>query len=170
MELTRRIETLLQPAASEMGLELVRIRFGGEGRSRALQIMAERDDGTAMNLGECSQLSKTASALLDVEDLIDGPYNLEVSSPGLERPLVKLKDFDRFKGHMAKIELDEPVEGRKRFKGELEGLNEDDNIVFKMEENGETVLLPFSAVFKAKLVLTDDPLASSKQKSKPKKN
>lgn len=169
MELIRRIEAILTPAAEEMGLELVRIRFGGEGRTRALQIMAERKDETPLTLGNCSELSKTASALLDVEDIIDGQYNLEVSSPGLERPLVKLKDFERFKGRDAKIELDEPVDDRKRFKGTLEGIDEDNQILLQMEETGETVALPFAALFKAKLILTDDPLKSSKQK-KPKKN
>ena len=170
MELTHRIEELLAPAADEMGLEIVRVHFGGEGRARALQIMAERQDGEPLSLADCSDLSKTASTLLDVEDWIEGQYNLEVSSPGMERPLIKAQDFERFTDRMAKVELDTPVNGRKRFKGTLKGMDKDRNIILITEDSNEEVLLPYQDVYKARLVVTHGMIEEAKRKAKKNKS
>ena len=172
MELKDRIEELLQPVASENGLNIVRIHFGGEGRHRGLQIMLERNDDTPISVQECSEFSREASALLDVEDWIDGTYNLEVSSAGMERPLIKKQDFERFKGRMAKIDMDNAVEGQKRFKGTLKGMNEDDEILLQREDTGADIELPFGQLHRARLVVTDAMFlkAQREAKEKSKKN
>ncbi len=166
MDLLKRIDDLLDAPLEDMGYGLVRLHFGGEGRYRALQIMAERLDGGNLSIKDCTEISRTASALLDVEDWIDGRYNLEVSSPGMERPLIKLKDFERFKGRAAKVELEDAIDGQRRFKGELKGINEDDEII--MNVDGEEVLLPHRMLLKAKLVITEDLLRAIKQENKKK--
>ncbi|MCY3830699.1 MAG: ribosome maturation factor RimP [Rhodospirillaceae bacterium] len=133
MQLTDRIAETIEPALAAMGYEIVRVQLGGghnrSGHSATLQIMCDRLDGQALTLDDCAEISRLASAVLDVEDPIAGAYTLEVSSPGLDRPLTRPKDFDRFAGCEARIELRLPVDGRKRFKGVLRGLE------------GETVLL-----------------------------
>jgi ribosome maturation factor RimP len=168
MELLDNIENMLEPALSDMGYAIVRLHFGGEGRQRTLQIMAERLDEAPLSVGDCSEISKTASALMDVEDLIDGKYNLEVSSAGMERPLIKLADFERFKGRAAKIELDELIEGQRRFKGTLKGIDADDNILMHVEKDGSDVALPFSALLKAKLIVTEQMIKDATRKAKQK--
>ena len=149
---------LLAPAAEGMGYEIVRIRFmGGESR-RILQIMAERADGT-MNVEGCTELSRALSAVLDVEDPIDAAYDLEVSSPGIDRPLTRAKDFDRYQGFEAKLETSTPIDGRRRFKGILEGV-EADEVLLRVQLEGQTepeVLgFAFGFLSEAKLVLTDE--------------
>lgn len=155
----QRIERLIEPALVAMGYELVRVAMqGGESRP-TLQIMAERKDGVAMSVDDCADISRTISALLDVEDPIASAYTLEVSSPGIDRPLVKRADFERFAGFEARIETVQPVAGRKRFRGRLMGvageevrLREPDKAAGAEDET----LVPLAAIARAKLVLTDE--------------
>lgn len=162
-----RIRELLAPTAADMGFEIVRIRrMGSEGRS-TLQIMAERTDGT-MDIGGCTDLSHAFSAILDVEDPISGAYDLEVSSPGVDRPLTRLKDFDRFQGFEAKLETRGLIDGRKRFRGEIEG-TDGGEVLLRVELNpGEdSQVLGFAPdmVADAKIIITDDMFRElSKQK------
>lgn len=144
---------LLDPVAEAAGYEIVRLRLMGGG-VRRLQIMAERPDGT-MVVEDCTVLSRAISQVLDAADPIHGEYLLEVSSPGIDRPLTRLKDFETYEGLEARIELDRLAEGRKRFKGELAGV-EDDNVAINLEGEDETALLPFAWITEAKLVLNDE--------------
>ena len=174
--LTRKIERVIAPTAASMGYEIVRILMVGVGSGKStLQIMAEKPDGT-MNVEDCSRLSQAVSALMDVEDVLDEAYYLEVSSPGIDRPLTRAKDFDRYKGFEARIEMDDPIDGQKKFKGLLKGI--DANEVITLETDKGDVALPFMRVDKAKLLLTDalidahqnaaDEAADAEKKSKPK--
>lgn len=153
---TRRIEAIVAPTIEAMGYEVVRVMLTG-GRRPTLQIMAERADGSGMGVDDCAEISRTVSAVLDVEDPISGAYSLEVSSPGIDRPLTRPKDYDRFAGHEAKFETHEPVDGRKRFKGVLKGVRND---AVEIESEGEIVVLPLASIAKAKLVLTDALIAA----------
>jgi ribosome maturation factor RimP len=155
--LERRIESLISPTMESMGYGLVRVRLFGQQRLR-LQVMIERLDEAPLDVDDCAEASRAISAVLDVDDPIVGSYTLEVSSPGIDRPLVRLADFTRFAGFAAKIELDAPIDGRRRFAGRLAGVNED--AVKLTTETGE-VALPYERIAKAKLVLTDDLLAAS---------
>ena len=159
--LESRIEALISPIIADMGYVLVRVRFTTGGRSK-LQIMAERPDG-AMSVEDCAGLSRAVSAVLDVEDPIAGEYTLEVSSPGLDRPLVKPEDYIRFKGAEAKIELLRILNGRKRFKGRLVGLDvtTSGEVVIIEEDGGVRSVLPYQLIDEAKLVLTDALIARS---------
>jgi ribosome maturation factor RimP len=150
--LDRRIEELVAPAVAAAGYELVRVRITGR-ETKTLQVMAERPDRT-MSADDCAELSHRLSAVLDEADPIAGAYRLEVSSPGIDRPLVRLKDFEDWRGYEARIDLDRMVEGRKRFKGVLAGV-EDANIRLDIEGESETALIPFAWIQGAKLVLTD---------------
>jgi ribosome maturation factor RimP len=158
-ELERRIEGIVSPAAEGLGYEVVRVMLAGGGRDGRLQIMAERRDGQAMTIDDCERLSRTVSAILDVEDPIVGAYTLEVSSPGIDRPLVRRKDWERWTGHVARVELVEPLDGRKRFKGVLLGLDGEDARL--RLDDGAEVRLPLARVARAKLVLTDALIAES---------
>jgi ribosome maturation factor RimP len=145
------LEPIIAPAIEKAGYRLVRLRIMG-GKTRTLQIMAERPDGT-MNVDDCAQLSRALSDFLDAEDPLEGEYHLEVSSPGIDRPLTRISDFARWAGHEAKIELHNPDEaGRRRFRGLLLGLDGNDVIV---EVEGARLSFPFRAISDAKLVLTD---------------
>ena len=154
---TQGIEAAIMPALTEMGYRVVRVTFLG-GRRATLQIMAERADDVMMSVEDCERISHTVSALLDVADPIAAPYVLEVSSPGIDRPLVKREDFERFAGFEAKIELQEPYAGRKRFRGKLLGVDGD---AISLLVDGETCQLPLGGVAKAKLILTDELIAAS---------
>lgn len=151
---------MLDPVAESLGYEIVRLRLMGGTEQRRLQIMAEHpllEDGTGgdMNVEDCAKLSRAVSEVLDAADPIAGEYTLEVSSPGIDRPLTRLKDFDDYAGLEARIELDRVAEGRKRFKGELAGI-EDDQVGLNIEgEDDVTVYFPFAWVIDAKLVMTD---------------
>ncbi len=149
------IERLIEPSIAALGYQLVRVRLTG-GEPQVLQIMAERADSDGldcgMNVDHCAQISRTISAVLDVEDPIPGAYSLEVSSPGIDRPLTCLADYCRFSGFDAKVEMRSPIDGRKRFKGELQGVA-DAAIVIRVEDRQLT--LPFNEVAQAKLILTD---------------
>ena len=147
----RRIAEIIQPVIEDMGFELVRVRLM-TGKESTLQIMAQRPDGT-IEVDECGQISTAVSAILDVEDPILDAYTLEVSSPGIDRPLTRLKDFDQWEGFEAKIETDELIDGRRRFKGQLAG-TEGDEVLITIQEG--TIGLKFDWLTDAKLVLTDD--------------
>jgi len=152
------IVPLIEPSLEAMGYRLVRVAFLGARRA-TLQIMAERFDDAPMTVDDCSEISRSVSALLDIADPIAGAYMLEVSSPGLDRPLTRPEDYDRFAGCEAKIELVEPQDGRKRFRGRI--LGRDDAAVRLHGEAGE-VRLPLAAIGKARLVITADLLARGK--------
>ncbi len=154
---TARIESLIAPALDAMGYRIVRIVFTG-GRRPTLQVMAERRDEAAMTVDDCASVSHTISAILDVADPIEASYDLEVSSPGIDRPLVRPEDYERFAGFEAKLELSAPHEGRRRFRGRLQGREGD---AVKLDLGESQVLLPFSAITKARLVLTDELIAAT---------
>ncbi len=149
----RSLVELLDPVVEAAGYEIVRLRLMGGEQTRRLQIMAERPDGT-MIVEDCARLSRAVSEVLDAADPIKGEYVLEVSSPGVDRPLTRLKDFDTFEGFEARLELDRMAEGRKRFKGVLAGV-EGDAVAIDLEGEEETALIPFAWVIDAKLVLND---------------
>ena len=152
------VERLIAPSLEAMGFEIVRIQLTGAARP-TLQIMAERPDGT-MTVDDCADISHTVSAILEVEDPIAGAYRLEVSSPGLDRPLTRLKDYERFAGFEARVELDMLLDGRKRFRGRIAGI-EGEDVVLDDVESESRFRLPFRRIAKAKLVLTDDLVAAS---------
>ena len=151
----RRLAEIVGPVIEDMGFELVRVRLMG-GKTNTLQIMAERPEG-GIEVDECAEISTAVSAVLDVEDPLTDQYILEVSSPGIARHLTRMKDFETFEGYEAKLETADMVAGRKRFKGELAGV-EGDEVLINIEEGGETVTvgLNFDWLADAKLVLTDD--------------
>lgn len=147
----RRLAEIVTPTIEGLGFELVRIRLMG-GVYKTLQIMADRPEG-GIDVDDCGRISVAVSAVLDVEDPIEDQYTLEVSSPGIDRPLTRLKDFDAWEGHEAKIETSEMIDGRKRFKGKLAG-TEGDEVLIEIEEG--TIGLKFDWLSDAKLVLTDE--------------
>lgn len=147
-----RILALVEPVAEAMALEVVRIRVMG-GKKTTVQIMAERSDG-GMDVADCAKLSRAVSAVFEEEDPVSGEYNLEVSSPGIDRPLTALAHFERWDGFEAKIELDRLVEGRKRFRGVLAGV-EDGSVAINLQGEEDTALIPFDWIADAKLVMTD---------------
>lgn len=151
----RRLAEIVGPVIEDLGYELVRIRLMS-GKSTTLQIMADKPDG-GIEVDGCAEISNAVSATLDVEDPILDAYTLEVSSPGIDRPLTRLKDFEMFEGYEAKIETSEMIDGRRRFRGELAGV-EGDEVLINIEQGGETVTigLQFDWLSDAKLVLTDD--------------
>lgn len=159
MDATDRIARLIAPTLDGMGYELVRVQLsGGRGR-QTLQIMAERQDRAGMTVEDCADISRAVSAVLDVEDPLPGAYELEVSSPGIDRPLTRLEDYTRFAGFEAKLELSAPTDGRKRFRGRLKGVT-GDRVAIETED-GE-LEVPFGSIQRAKLVLTDELLAAAR--------
>ena len=149
----RSLLELLDPVAEACGYEIVRLRLMG-GTTRRLQIMAERPDGD-MNVEDCTRLSRAISEVLDAADPVSGEYTLEVSSPGIDRPLTRLKDFQTYEGLEARIELDRLAENRKRFRGVLAGV-EGQNVGIDLEGEDETAMVPFAWIVEAKLMLTDE--------------
>lgn len=147
----QRLADIVSPTISGMGYELVRLRLMS-GKRMTLQIMAERPDGT-MEVEDCAELSRAMSAVLDVEDPISDQYTLEVSSPGIDRPLTRLKDFDRWEGYEAKLETEDLIDGRRRFKGILAGV-EGTEVLIEIDEG--TIGLEFEWLSDAKLILTDE--------------
>jgi len=147
----RRMAEIITPVIEDMGYELVRVRLMG-GKAETLQIMAEKPDG-GIEVDDCAEISNAVSVALDVEAPIVEAYTLEVSSPGIDRPLTRLKDFEEFEGYEAKIETSEMIDGRKRFKGTLAGV-EGDEVLINIAEG--TVGLHFDWLADAKLVLTDE--------------
>ncbi len=156
-----RVASLAEPVLAGMGFRLVRVKLSGS----TLQIMAERPDGT-FSIDDCEKVSRALSPLLDVEDVISARYHLEVSSPGIDRPLVRALDFESWAGHEAKIEMAVPVAGRKRFRGKLEGYADGEVRLFieNPEGGSEAVLVgvPFADIGSAHLVLTDELIAAAR--------
>lgn len=155
--LEARVAAIVEPVIVDLGYRLVRIRVNGN-NGCTLQIMAERSDGT-MNVDGCEEISKAVSPALDVDDPISGAYHLEVSSPGIDRPLVRAGDFERWSGHLAKIEMAVPQKGRKRYRGVLAGV-EDGCALVNLPDAPDTeenpARLPFDEIGEARLVLTDE--------------
>jgi ribosome maturation factor RimP len=149
----RRLLELLDPVAEATGYEIVRLRLMGGEAGRRLQVMAETPEGE-MVVEDCARLSRAISEVMDAADPIAGEYTLEVSSPGVDRPLTRLKDFANYEGHEARVELDRVAEGRKRFRGVLAGV-EDDAVGIDLEGEDSTAMIPFSWIVDAKLILTD---------------
>jgi len=156
------IEGLLEPTLRAMGYEIVRVLLSGGARQQRLQLMVERADGAGMDVECCAEVSRAAETILDVEDPISGAYTLEVSSPGIDRPLTRLDDFAAWAGFDAKVELGVPHEGRKRFRGRLLGV---DGADIRIEVDGTEWRLPFDKVEKAKLILTDELIAAVQKAS-----
>ncbi|MGV1014874.1 MAG: ribosome maturation factor RimP [Methyloceanibacter sp.] len=153
----RVIADLAEPVLEELGFRLVRVKVSGRDGG-TVQIMAERPSGE-MSVDDCATISRSLSPVLDAYDPMPGQYNLEVSSPGIDRPLVRPSDFALWAGHEAKIELNEPVDGRKRFRGVIEGVEEDEaRLSIELEGKAEpvTIGLPFSLIGEAKLVTKMD--------------
>jgi len=160
------IAGLAEPVLAELGFRLVRVVVSGRNGS-TVQIMAERPDGT-ITVEECAEISRRLSPVLDVHDPIQGQYNLEISSPGIDRPLVRPSDFEDWAGYEAKIELKEMVSGRRRFRGILEGVEGDEvRIEVELEGLGRQVLgLPIRLIGEARLVLTDELIREALRRAK----
>ncbi|MEM0944042.1 MAG: ribosome maturation factor RimP [Pseudomonadota bacterium] len=152
----RRLAEIVRPTVEGMGFGLVRLRYMS-GKKATVQVMAERPDGT-MEIEDCAELSRALSAVMDVEDPIEGEFNLEVSSPGIDRPLTRLEDFDRWEGYEARLETEELIDGRRRFKGILAGV-EAGEVLIEIEEG--TIGLEFDWLADAKLILTDELIRDS---------
>jgi ribosome maturation factor RimP len=163
LEKTADIARLVGPVLQAMGYELVRVHYGSGSGRPTLQIMAERLDRRSMAVEDCAEISRSLSALLDVEDPLEEAYVLEVSSPGIDRPLIRPADYQRFAGFEARLELSQPVEGRRRFRGRIGELV--DGQLRIIEEAGE-YRLPLEQINKAKLVLTDDLIAATSAEAK----
>ena len=157
MKIIDRIEKIIEQTVNNLGFDIVRVLLSGDHNPR-LQIMAEPLDGRAMNVDDCAAISRAVSALLDVEDPVSSSYTLEVSSPGLDRPLVRLQHFERFAGYEARIETAMAIDGRKRFRGRLGGI-EGDNVLLQVDKN--EWVFPFPDIQKAKLIVTDEMLAEA---------
>lgn len=155
--LIERVEGIVRPTVEGLGYRLVRLRMTGSVESPTLQVMAERQGG-GMDVEDCAKISRALSAVLDVEDPIDGGYALEVSSPGIDRPLVDAEDFVRWTGFEARIETGLPIAGRRRFKGRLDGLAGD---VVRVATQDGPCEVPLGAISSAKLVLNDELLAAA---------
>ena len=147
------LERMIESEIKHLGYDLVRVAMIGGTSDPTLQVMAERPDTRQLDLDDCERISRRLSEVLDLCDPIEGSYRLEVSSPGIDRPLTRLKDYSDWAGHDARINLAEPREGRKQFSGTLQGVEGD--AVKLIDKTGEAHALPFSAISSAKLVLTD---------------
>ena len=155
--ISARVAAVAEPVIDGLGYRLVRVKVSSRDGG-TVQVMAERPDGT-MTVEDCETISRALSPVLDVEDPVSGAYNLELSSPGIDRPLVRRSDFDRWSGHEMRLETAVPVDGRKRFRGKLLGTRGDDVVVDAGEEAGEAageVAVPLADIVEAKLVLTDE--------------
>lgn len=153
------IETLIAPTLEAMGYEIVRVTLAGSSR-RVLQIMAERRSDGGMSVEDCEAISRSVSAVLDVNDPVGNSFTLEVSSAGIDRPLTRLKDFERFAGFEAKVEMRVPIEGQRRFSGRLRGVQGAD--ILLDTDSGEQ-RLAFNEMAKAKLLLTEELLAAAQE-------
>jgi ribosome maturation factor RimP len=157
-----RVAVLAEPVLASLGFRLVRVRISGFAGC-TVQIMAERPDGT-MSIDNCETVSRALSPVFDVADPIEASYRLEISSPGIDRPLVRRSDFDRYAGHVAQIEMQVPIDGRKRFRGELRG-TDGECARIRCDETND-ILLRIDDMAEARLVLTDALVAESLRKSK----
>jgi ribosome maturation factor RimP len=165
--LSARVAAIAEPVIEQLGYRLVRVRVSGA-EGCTVQIMAERPDGS-MTVEDCETVSRALSPVLDVTDPVDRTYRLEISSPGIDRPLVRKSDFDRYVGHLAKIETAMPIQGRKRFRGLLVG-TEGDAARIRRDDAAEgeeaEVLLPIEEMSEAKLVLTDELVTEALRREK----
>jgi ribosome maturation factor RimP len=157
MEFVHRIEGMITPSVEAMGFRLVSVIYTG-GKNPRLQIMAEHAETGRMNVVDCANVSRTISAVLDVEDPLAGAYALEISSPGIDRPLVRLEDFEKFLGFDAKVETSRAIDGRKRFKGRLLKVKEG---IVTIDAKNQTFELAYQDIDKAKLLLSDELIAAS---------
>ena len=164
--LDARVAAIVAPVIADLGFRLVRVRMLAENNG-TLQVMAERPDGT-MNVAGCEAISKAISPVLDIEDPVPQAYHLQVSSPGIDRPLVRASDFEQWAGHVAKLETASMVNGRKRFKGTITGL-EAGEVVLRRDDapaGEEVARVPLDALSDARLVLTDDLIRESLRRDK----
>ncbi len=157
--LTSRIHTLIAPSLEAMGFGVVQVKLVDGTKRKTLQIFAENLDGRGITVDHCAKISRTVSALLDVEDVLQGEFNLEVSSPGIDRPLLSKGDFERFVGFDAKIETALPVDGRRRFKGPILAVEGFD---VRIQVDADIYLIPIDNIHAAKLVLTEALLKAQK--------
>ncbi len=162
-----RVAALTEPVLAGLGYRLVRVRISGSAGC-TVQLMAERPDGT-MTIEDCEAASRALSPVLDVADPIEGSYRLEISSPGIDRPLVRRSDFDRYAGHVAQVEMQIPIDGRRRFRGELNG-TEGEHVRLRRSDAAATesaeILLRMDDMLEARLVLTDALIAEALRRSK----
>jgi ribosome maturation factor RimP len=165
--LEEKIEAIIRPSIEGMGFTLVRVRLSESvsKHPKTLQIMAERTSDGSMVVDDCAEISRTVSALLDVEDPISGEYNLEVSSPGMDRPLVTLADFKKYKGYAIKLSTTDAVDDRRKFKGKLEGVDGDDILLALTDGSNKTCRIPYALVHSSKLVITDEMIKAATKKS-----
>ena len=162
MEIETRIGDILSHTLKLMGYDLVRVQISGS-QQKTMQIMVERRDRAGMTVDDCADISREVSVILDVESPLKDAYDLEVSSPGIDRPLVRPVDFERYAGFDAKIEMEAAIDGRKKFKGQLLGIEQG---LVKIRFNEETHELPVSDIRRAKLLLTEELLKSASQTAK----
>jgi len=153
------LHRLIEPEVNHLGYDLVRVQMIGGSSDPTLQVMAERRDTRQLDLADCERISRRLSDVLDLSDPIEGSYRLEVSSPGIDRPLTRLKDYKDWTGYDARVTLAEPHEGRKNFTGTLQGA-EDEQILI-LAKDGQAHALPFSGIASAKLLLTDKLIAAT---------
>lgn len=159
--LLQSIRELIAAPAEALGYRIVQLKFNETSRNRTLQVMAERISDSGMNIDDCEKLSRTISALLDVNDTIANAYRLEVSSPGIDRPLTRIEEYTEYKGFTAKIETHLPVNGRKRYSGTLMGVDGD---VVRIDVDGTEYSIRFADIYTAKLVLTDALIKAHQQR------
>ena len=162
--LESRLAAIISPTLESMGYELVRVAVLGRERP-TVQVMADKADGSQINVADCEAISHALGAVLDVEDPLPGAWSLEVSSAGIDRPLTRPKDWNRFAGHLARAETVMPIEGRKRFSGVA--LGADDTGARLRLDDGTEIVLPFDAIRRAKLVLTEALIAATATPTRP---
>lgn len=162
MDLESRVAALVMPTLDDMGFELVRVQVSGGEHRPTLQVMAERPEDGTMTVEDCAEISRAISAILDVEDPVAGAYTLEVSSPGLDRPLTRPKDYVRYAGFEVRLETNRPIppDNRKRFKGRLLGLSEPGQQITLATDTGD-ITLAMADIHRAKLVMTDELIAAA---------
>ena len=159
MDIVKKIEEDITPLLDDLGYSLFRVTFSG-GKGGVLQIMAENKDDKPLSLDDCTKISRAVSAKLDVEDYIKYNYMLEVSSPGLDRPLIRIEDFDKYRGRQAKVELRNPINRQKKFVGAIKERNGDE---ITLSVDGKDVSFPYDDIVKAKLTITDDVFKTEKE-------
>ncbi|MBV9783597.1 MAG: ribosome maturation factor RimP [Acidisphaera sp.] len=156
--LEARVADIVTPTLAHLGYELVRVMIFGRDRP-TVQIMVERADGAPVGIEDCQRVSEVLGAVIDVEDPMQGAWTLEVSSPGIDRPLTRMKDWNRFSGHRARVDFAEPLDGRRRVTGIV--LGADDQVARMRTDDGTELVLPLTNVRRAKLVLTDELIAAT---------
>ena len=155
------IEKLIEPSIDAMGFDIVRVKFMGGG-GKTLQVMVERKDRQPLTVDHCAEISRTISTLLEVEDPVSGAYVLEVSSPGIDRPLVRIGDYSRFSGFEARIKTDSPINGQRKFLGRIEGVRGE---LVRLNCDGDKADIPFQEITQASLVMTDDLIKAAQREA-----